>query len=88
LLSLEQNKWSARINENNCRNKFICHPDQQMWCQNKSEQMSDTYYYYYSQNKFVCHLEQKKCQNKWEQLLEQILYSRNNFMCHLEQKQM
>jgi hypothetical protein len=60
--------------ENNCQNKFICHPEQQMWCQNKSEQGSDTCYYidrtnitinratyYYSQNKFVCNLEQKKC---------------------------
>jgi hypothetical protein len=32
--------------ENNCQNKFICHPEQQMWCQNKSEQGSDTCYYY------------------------------------------
>jgi hypothetical protein len=44
MLSLEQNECSARTNENNCQNKFICHPEQQMWFQKKSEQGLDTCY--------------------------------------------
>jgi hypothetical protein len=66
-----------------------------MWCQNKSEQGSDTCYYniartkyYYSQNKFVCHLEQKMSEQIRIIVRTKSYYSQNNFMCHLEQKQM
>jgi hypothetical protein len=47
--------------------------------------------YYYSRNKFVCHLEQNK------KIVSELMrttvrtksyYRRNNFVCHLKQKQM
>jgi hypothetical protein len=94
LLSLEQNEWSARTNENNCRNKFICHPEQQMWCPNKSEQGSTHVItiakttYYYNPNKFVCHLEKKVSEQMRKTVRTESYYSRNNFVCHLEQKRM
>jgi hypothetical protein len=59
LLSLEQNEWSAKTNENNYQNKFLCHPEQQMWCQNKSEEelehviIIDRTRYYYSENNLL-----------------------------------
>jgi hypothetical protein len=59
LLSLEQNEWSARTNENNYQNKFICHPEQQICCQNKSKQglerviIIDRTRFYYNQNKIL-----------------------------------
>jgi hypothetical protein len=73
-------------------NKFICHPEQQMWCENKSEQ-GQTHViiigrtrYYYSQNKFVCHIEQKKVSEQIRTIVRtKSYYSRNNFMCHLGQ---
>jgi hypothetical protein len=88
-----------KCHENKCLNKFICHPEQQMWCPNKSEQGSahvitidrTRYYYsqttyYYNQNKFVCHLAKKSEQMRTTDRTKSY-YSRNNFMCHLEQKQ-
>jgi hypothetical protein len=65
LSSLEQNEWSGSTNENNYQNKFICHPEQQMWCQSMGQIdviIIDRTSLYVISN--------KKCQNKWEQLLE------------------
>jgi hypothetical protein len=37
-------------------NKFICHPEQQMWCQNKGQTyviITDIIRYYYSHNNLL-----------------------------------
>jgi hypothetical protein len=70
-----------------------------MWCQNKGQDVLLLWteeditkartIYYYSQNKFVCHLEQKKVSEQMRTTVRtKTYYNRNNFVCHLEQKQM
>jgi ligand-binding SRPBCC domain-containing protein len=49
-VTLEQNEWSAKTNENNCQNKFIFHPEQIRTRVRTG--------YYYRQNKILLEPEQ------------------------------